>query len=114
MQAKNRPRLRKRLSGTDAAFLYLERNEIPLHITCICIFEEPVPYEEFVAAIDSKLHLLPRYREVAVSPQFNIGYPAWVYDRHFDIRRHIIRVTLDAPGDEAALENLAGRIFSEV
>jgi WS/DGAT/MGAT family acyltransferase len=108
------PQLRQRLSGADAAFLYLERKEIPLHIACVCTFEEAIPFEEFVATIDSKLHLLPRYRQIAVSPPFDIGYPNWEYDRHFDIRRHIIRTTVNAPGDEAALEELAGRIFSTV
>jgi hypothetical protein len=60
------------------------------------------------------LHLLPRYRQVAVSPPFDIGYPNWEYDAHFDIRRHIIRLTVNAPGDEEALEELAGRVFSTV
>ena len=108
------PQLRQRLSGADAAFLYLERKEIPLHIACVCLFEEAIPFEEFVATIDSKLHLLPRYRQLAVSPPFGIGYPNWEYDAHFDIRRHIMRITVNAPGDEAALEELAGRIFSTV
>lgn len=108
------PDSHQRLSGTDAAFLYLERTEIPLHIACVCTFEEVIPYEEFLNAIDSKLHLLPRYRQIAVSPPFGIGYPNWEYDRHFDIRRHIIRVTANAPGDDAELEDLAGRILSVV
>jgi len=108
------PQLRQRLTGADAAFLYLERKEIPLHIACVCTFEEAIPFDGFVATIDSKLHLLPRYRQLAVSPPFDIGYPNWEYDRHFDIRRHIIRLTVNAPGDEAALEELAGRVFSTV
>lgn len=108
------PQSRQRLSGSDAAFLYLERKEIPLHIACVCIFEQAIPFEEFVATIDSKLHLLPRYRQIAVSPPFDIGYPNWEYDPHFDIRRHLIRLTVNAPGDEAALEELAGRVFSTV
>jgi diacylglycerol O-acyltransferase len=108
------PQLSQRLSGSDAAFLYLERKDIPLHIACVCTFEEAIPFDEFVATIDSKLHLLPRYRQIAVAPPFDIGYPNWEYDRHFDIRRHIIRLTANAPGDETALEELAGRVFSTV
>jgi len=111
---KKIPAMRKRLSGADAAFLYLERNEIPLHIACVCVFEEVIPFREFVANIDSKLHLLPRYLQVAVSPKFNIGYPNWEPDPHFDIHRHIIPVTLPEPGGDVELENLAGEIFSTV
>src|SRR5438105_3858294 len=97
----------QRLSGADAAFLYLERKEIPLHIACVSIFDGAIPYDEFVANIDSKLHLIPRYRQIAVAPPFNIGYPTWEWDPSFDIHRHIFRVRLEAPGGEAELEALA-------
>lgn len=108
------PVLSRRLSGTDAAFLYLERKEIPLHIASVSIFDGPVPFERFVAGVDSKLHLLPRYTQVAVAPPFNLGYPVWEPDPNFDIRRHIFRTRLDPPGGEAELEALAGRILGEL
>ena len=63
----------QRLSGADAAFLYLERNEIPLNIACVAIFDGAIPYDHFVANIDSKLDLIPRYRQIAVPPPLNIG-----------------------------------------
>jgi len=103
-----------RLSGADAAFLYLERKEIPLHIACVSIFEEPLPFDEFVANIDSKLHLIPRYQQMVVSPPFHIGYPSWECDPNFDIRRHIFHVRVEPPGGETELEALAGRILSQV
>ena len=102
----------QRLSGADAAFLYLERKEIPLHIACVSIFEGAIPYDEFVANIDSKLHLIPRYRQIAVAPPFNIGYPTWEWDPDFDIHRHIFHVRLEPPGGDAELEALAGRILT--
>ena len=111
---KHDPAASQRLSGADAAFLYLERKEIPLHIACVSVFEGAIPYDEFVASIDSKLHLIPRYRQVAVAPPFHIGYPTWEWDPDFDIHRHILHVRLESPGGEAELEALAGRIFSEL
>ena len=108
------PVLSRRFSAIDAAFLYLERKEIPLHIAGVCIFEAPVPYAEFVKAIDSKLHLLPRYRQVVAESPFHIGYPSWEDDPNFDIRRHIFRETLEAPGGQAQLEALAGKILTQV
>lgn len=106
--------LNHRLSGTDAAFLYLERKEIPLHIACVTIFDGEIPFDEFVANIDSKLHLIPRYRQIAVAPPYNLGYPTWEPDPHFDIARHIFRVQIEPPGGEAQLEALSGRILSQV
>ena len=108
------PVLSRRLSGSDAAFLYLERKEIPLNIACVALFDGPLPFREFVANIDSKLDLIPRYRQLAVPPPFNIGYPAWEPDPRFDIRRHIFPVRLEAPGGEAQLEALAARLLSQV
>jgi diacylglycerol O-acyltransferase / wax synthase len=102
----------ERLSGADAAFLYLERKEIPLHIACVSVFEGAIPFDKFVANIDSKLHLIPRYRQIAVAPPFNIGYPTWEWDPDFDIHRHIFHVRLEPPGGDAELEALAGRILS--
>jgi diacylglycerol O-acyltransferase len=112
--ASENPESGRMLSAADAAFLYLERREIPLHIACVSLFDGPIPFEEFVAKIDSKLHLIPRYRQIAVAPPLNIGYPIWEWDPHFDIRRHVFRVRLDPPGDEVQLSALAGRILSQV
>jgi len=104
----------RRLSPIDAAFLYLERREIPLAIAGVFIFDAPVKFEDFVANIDSKLHLIPRYRQVAVPPPFNLGYPTWEDYPRFDILHHIHRQHLPSPGGEAELEALAGRLFSQV
>ena len=108
------PVLKRRLSGTDAAFLYLERREIPLHIAGVCIFEDEIPFDELVAALDSKLHLLPRYRQVVVDPPLYLGYPTWEDDPKFDIRRHIFHVRVEPPGGKAEFEALAGRILTQV
>ena len=103
-----------RLSAADAAFLYLERKEIPLAIASVSIFDGAIPFDEFVASIDSKLHLVPRYRQIVSMPSLNLSSPTWEDDRHFDIHRHIFRVTLDPPGGKVELEALAGRIFSQL
>lgn len=109
-----RPVLNRNFSPADAAFLYLERKEIPMHIASVCIFDSPIPFQEFVARVSSKLHLVPRYRQVPVVPAWNLGLPTWQDDPHFDISQHIIRVTLDPPGGEPELQALAGRIFSQL
>ena len=108
------PQLSRRLSGIDAAFLYLERREIPLAIAGVFLFEAPLPFGDFVAAIDSRLHLIPRYRQVAVPPPFHLGHPTWEDCPHFDILDHIHHVDLPAPGSEQELEALAGQLLSQV
>jgi WS/DGAT/MGAT family acyltransferase len=106
------PQLPARFGALDAAFLNFECREMPLHIGGVCVFDGPVPFDRFVATIESKLDMIPRYREKVMFPFLNIGYPAWQYDPDFDIRRHIFHVHLDAPGSEEQLRDLTGRIFT--
>ena len=65
------------LSAADAAFLYLERKEIPLAIACVTIFDGPIPFDEFVAKVASKLPQVPRYQQVVMMPSLNMGLPTW-------------------------------------
>jgi diacylglycerol O-acyltransferase len=102
------------LTATDAAFLFLERPEIPLAIASLCIFDGPIPLREFIARVASKLPLIPRYRQIVVPQPMNVGLPTWEDDPHFDIHQHVISVTLGPPGGEAELEALAGRVFSQL
>ena len=108
------PGLSPRMTADDAAFLYLERKEMPLHIGSVSVFEGPLPFERFVQQIDSKLHLIPRYRQRVVPAPFNIGHPSWEDDPHFDIGNHIFQLNLEPPGDEAALSALSGKLFSKM
>lgn len=108
------PVLKRRLNGTDAGFLYLERREIPLHIAGVCIFEEPIPFGELLTALDSKLHLLPRYRQVVVEPPLHLGYPSWEDDPTFNIHRHVFHVHLPPPGGQAELEAFASHVLTQV
>lgn len=108
------PQLSRRLSATDAAFLYLERREIPLAIAGVFIFDGPILFDDLVAHIASRIHLIPRYRQVVVPPPFNLGYPTWEEYPRFDILQHIHLESLPAPGSEEQLEALAGRLFSQV
>lgn len=108
------PTLAPRMTAEDAAFLYLERKEMGLHIGSVAVLDGPVPFETFVAGVDSKLHLIPRYRQRVVLAPFNIGHPSWEDDPAFDIKNHIVRLQIDSPGDEAALRAISGRLFSQL
>jgi len=107
-----RPHPPARFGALDAAFLNFECKEMPLHIGGVCVFEGVIPFERFVASMESKLDLIPRYREKVIFPFLNIGYPTWQFDQNFDIRRHIFHVKLDPPGTDEQLRELAGRIFT--
>ena len=106
------PTLHARLTSMDATFLYFEKKESPMHIGSVSVFEGEIPFDKFVANINSKMHLLPRYQQKVVPDPFNLGHPTWEFDPDFDIKNHVFRMKIDAPGSEAELIELAGRIFT--
>src|SRR6266404_6238140 len=83
-----------------------------MHIGSVSLFDGEIPFDNFVAMINSKMHLLPRYQQVVAPDPFGIGHPTWEFDENFDINQHIFKVQIDAPGGEAELIELAGRILT--
>ncbi len=102
-----------RLSSEDAVFLYLETKEMPLHIGSVSVFDGIIPFEQCRDFIESRLPLIPRYRQRIVAPPFHVGHPTWEYDPAFDIHNHVRHVRLK-DGSQAGLEQLAGQIFEEM
>jgi diacylglycerol O-acyltransferase len=100
------------LSWGDAIFLYLEREGAPLHIASVNIFEGRIPLASCRRFIESKLPLIPRYRQRVVTAPFNIGLPTWEYDPEFDIRNHVRQIKL-RHGTEAELQAAAGKLLTE-
>lgn len=102
-----------RLSGGDALFLHLEREGMPLNVASVSIFEGAIALNACTRFIESKLPLIPRYRQRVVTPPFNIGLPTWEYDSTFDIRNHVHELKL-THGTDAELKAVAGKILSKV
>ncbi len=88
-----------RLSSVDAAFLSQEREGSHMHIGSILLFEGPAPRaEEVTAHVESRLHLVPRYRHKLSFPRLEMGRPLWVDDPSFNIGYHVRQTALPAPG----------------
>jgi diacylglycerol O-acyltransferase / wax synthase len=104
--------LSRRLTTTDASFLYFERPGEPLHIGSINVYEGRVSREDVIRTLEERLHLLPRYRQKVVFPPFGIAHPTWEDDPAFDVRNHVAEVELPAPGDDRTLSTVAGQVFT--
>ncbi len=104
-----------RLTGLDASFLHLERGgRAHMHVASVLVFEgRPPGYLELVDHIRQRLDLVPRYRQRLAPVPLGQGRPVWVDDVHFNLRYHLRHTALPAPGDDAALKRLAGRLFSQ-
>jgi WS/DGAT/MGAT family acyltransferase len=104
---------RDRLTGLDAAFLDLEAAGAHMHVGAILVFDgEPPAYEDLLRTIESRLDLVPRYRQKLAQVPFGQGRPEWVDDPHFNLRYHVRHSALPAPGGDAELERIAGRLFA--
>jgi WS/DGAT/MGAT family acyltransferase len=102
-----------RLSSFDTSFLANEKDNAHMAIGAILVFDGLPPTEdEFLALVRSRLHLLPRLRQRLLSPPLGLGTPFWVDDETFDLHRHVSAATLSAPGTDAELRALAGRLLA--
>ena len=106
--------LSRRLSPMDSFFLYVEREEQPMHVGLVCVFDGKIPYTRFVRSLESRLHLVPRYRQRAMMAPMHVGHPTWETDPDFDIRNHIFRMKLPPPGSMEDLRQLTGQVFTGV
>ena len=103
-----------RLSGLDSSFLHLERGPAHMHVASTTLFEGPTPgYNELCDHIESRLHLVPRFRQKLRMVPFGQGRPKWVDDPQFNLTYHIRHTALPAPGSEEQLRMLAARVFSQ-
>ena len=102
------------MSALDASFLHVEDAVSHMHIGSVGIFEGPPPPQDVVcAAIEAKLHLVPRYRQHVRFPPLALARPIWVDDRHFHLDYHVRRTALPAPGGDEELRNLVGRVMAQ-
>jgi diacylglycerol O-acyltransferase / wax synthase len=103
-----------RLSPMDASFLHLEDDVSHMHIASVAVFDGPEPpFDQVVAMIESKLDLVPRYRQRVQSVPFNLGRPVWVDDPHFNLDYHVRHTALPSPGGEPELRRLVGRVMAQ-
>ena len=102
-----------RLTPLDASFLHLEDGSSHMHTAAVMIFDGESPaYEDFVGFVESRLHLVPRYRQKLAPVPLGQGRPRWVDDPAFDLRFHVRATALPEPATEYELQVLAARVVS--
>ncbi|MGO9321280.1 MAG: WS/DGAT/MGAT family O-acyltransferase [Solirubrobacteraceae bacterium] len=104
-----------RLTALDSTFLHLEdHSSAHMHVASVMVFDGTAPtLQELVDHVLGRLHLVPRYRQRLAYVPFDQGRPVWTDDPHFNPYYHIRHTALPKPADDAALKQLAGRLFSQ-
>lgn len=101
------------MSAIDAAWLRMDRPTNLAIITSVLWFARPPDWEAVEELLRERLlDRFPRFSQRAVEPRIAIGMPRWEDDLRFDLRRHVHRHRLPAPGDQAALEAFVATLQS--
>jgi diacylglycerol O-acyltransferase len=104
----------ERLSALDTTFLHVEDRVSHMHLGSVTVYEGPAPaHDELLRVIESKLHLTPRYRQRVRFVPLGAARPVWADDPSFDLRHHVRRARLPAPGGDEGLRRLVGRVMSK-
>ncbi len=104
----------QQLSGLDAAFLYLETPEMPMHVGALHVFELPAGYKgKFVTALrkhmESRLPVAPVLRRKLWWMPLNLANPAWV-DAVPDMKAHVVDVKIAKGAGLPELEEAVSRL----
>ena len=102
------------LAPLESWFLDVEDGADHMHIASLALFEGPPPDDErLLETVRIRLALVPRCRQRLQEVAFGLARPIWVDDPHFDVRYHVRRTAVAAPGGDAELQTLMGRLMSQ-
>jgi WS/DGAT/MGAT family acyltransferase len=102
------------LSSADMSSLLDERGPIHVHVGGTARFAgRPPAFAEFREHVRKRLELIPRFRRRVRWLPGRMLRAEWEDDPDFDLDRHVRHVALPAPGGDAELRDLVGRVMSE-
>jgi hypothetical protein len=86
-----------------------DRDTFPHNIGSAGIFEGKIGFDEYLAHVDERLNLVPRYRQRVIRAVWDLSTPAWHDDPNFDIRRHVRLATLRSSRSRWIVSGPCGR-----
>jgi diacylglycerol O-acyltransferase / wax synthase len=106
-----------RLTGHDAAFLYLETPTHFHHGLGLLILDPSTmsggyTFEKIRSWLIARIAEVPTFTEIAFDPWYNLGYPVWAADESFDIDRHLHHYRVPDPGGPDELRRVCDEIAS--
>ena len=107
----------RQLTGIDAAFLYMETPETPMHVGSLTLYEPPADlsgsfFDHFRDFFLSRMHLAPIFEKKLARTVLELDHPGWVDADELDFDYHLRRVSMPAPGRFDQLEALVGELHS--
>ena len=100
----------QRMSNADNFWLCMDEPSNLMVITGFMEFDRPVDFNRLCVTIESRLASFPRFQKKVVLPRTGVGVPKWETDKHYDLRSHLQRVALPAPGDKTELQEMIANL----
>lgn len=106
----------QKLSAQDAMFLYSETPAAPMHVGSVQYLDVRADrrdrfFEDFRSMLLDRIHLVPYLTSRLEFTPLHIDHPVWVRHPEFDIDRHLHRLELPAPGDQATLNRVVAELY---
>lgn len=100
------------LGPVDTAFYMVDTPETPMNIGAMTVFEGKISFDEFLKLIDARIYQTPLYQQKVIQAPLNLGQPMWAFDPDFYVGNHVFHITLEQPGTDEQLRELAGHLVS--
>ena len=104
----------EQLNALDAGFLMAEDSDrnVSLAIGGIAIIDGSAPdHSQFKDILAERIRAIPRCTQMLRTQPFDVGAPQWVDDPGFDLSRHVRRVAVPQPGDDAELYRVVADVL---
>jgi WS/DGAT/MGAT family acyltransferase len=104
---------RRQVDAVDTIWLNMDRPDNLMVIESVMTFDGPMDWDRFRNVLEQRVaERYPVFRQRPVTSWIPFGMPHWEDDPDFDLERHLLHVTLDAPGDDMALQAYVNRFVS--
>ena len=104
----------RRMTDAEALMWRLEKDPyLSSTFANITVLDRPPDMDRLVARMERTSILFPRLRRKVQLMPANVGNPMWVDDPAFDIRHHVRRVALPAPGSMRQLQDLVTLLIAD-
>jgi diacylglycerol O-acyltransferase len=104
---------RESMSSVDRAWLGMDSETNLMIINSLLLFDEVVDYDRFRDTFAVRFaYSFDRFRQRLTESSPGSGNFFWEDDPYFDVRAHVRRVALPAPGDTAMLQSLVSDLMS--
>jgi WS/DGAT/MGAT family acyltransferase len=105
----------QRLTGMDAAFLYMETPSAYMHVAGLMILDPSTVKGELTMDsvrdfYESRLHLAAPFRRRLVEIPMGLHHPLWVEDPDFDLDYHLRHIAVPSPGGPKELADVVSHL----